>query len=455
MQNRTTQTDIVEKAGINPKTLLSSVLYWQKLDSGISTALALPYLAILVVAVLSEPSKSGTVAPSWENWLIVLAGVGLVLGLFFNAWVIYAVPKIYAWRVRVFAQKNNLHLLPQSKLVGFIPPSVNRADVHNVQAVGCALPVAGQKVTVFDYTCVVGSGKHKEYMARGLAALQLKGDYPHLYLDSKKNGKNHQYAANQRVELEGDFAKYFDVYMPEGSQAGSLTVFAPDMMQTILDTGKLFDVEIQGNQAVIISNELTFTRRVLPSVLSCAAGLSKEFKELDRTWKPVFAPGNKKYTLRGQSVWRIVLIALAPLIIGQILYFAPHPIKNKPAPVIVTPESAFSIDYYTLTTATKIANQLNNYTAHYPVPDSLAQARIENRLDTINYTKLTPDIYQFCATYHMYINGNGPTGDSGNIVAYYGQTVNSPDLPTTLQIVEWHAEGKNCQVIKPVPVPAS
>lgn len=445
------QTDIVEKAGINPKTLLSSALYWQKLESSISTVLFLPYLVLIIVIGLTQKSDSPTQIPVWEEWLMGLAGGGFVIGIIYNLWAVYVVPRIYAWRVRVFANKNNLHLLPESKLIELIPASISRADAHDVQAIGCTLPVSDQRITVFDYTCVVGSGKHKEYITKGLAVLQLKGDYPHLYLDSKKNGRNHQYAASQKVKLEGNFSKYFDVYMPEGSQAGSLTVFAPDMMQTILDTGVLFDVEIQGNQAVIISDELVFTRRVLPSILSCAAGLSKEFKQLDRSWQPVFAPNGKGFALNGQPVWRLLLIALAPAIVGLSFNVLPHPIKNKPVPAPPPVNTIYGRDAATLAAAYHIADELNAYTATHPVPDSLAQANITNSPASITYTKLLPDTYQFCATYNVYINGNGPTGASGNIVAYYGATVNSPDLPPTLQIVEWHNQGKNCQIIKPLP----
>ena len=450
------QTDIVEKAGIEPKTLLSSTLYWQKLEGNISSILFLPYLVLLIVTILTQKTNSATRSPSWEGWLLWIAIGGIIIGTLYNFWAIYLVPRIYAWRVRVFAKKNNLQLIPQSKLIELIPDSLRREDVHNVRAVGFSLPVLDQHVTVFDYTCVVGSGKHAVYLANGLVVMQLKGDYPHLYLDGKNNGKNYQYAASQKVQLEGDFSKYFDVYMPEGSQAGSLTVFAPDMMQTVLDTGKLFDVEIHGTQAVIISNELVFTRRVLPNILNCAAGLSKEFRELDRTWQPVFTPNRQQFTLKGQPVWRNVLIALAPIIIALSFNLLPenikHPIKNPTVPVVShQDDSPFSRDAQTLAGARQIADKLNVYTSSNLVPDSLIQAHISNPSLSISYTKLSPSVYQLCATYNYYINGNGPTGAYGNIVLFYGATIDSPNLPSTLQIVEWHNEGKNCQVIRPRP----
>jgi len=451
---RNMQNDIIEKAGINPKTLLSSVLYCQKLERNISTVLFLPYFALIIVATLTQKTNASTQVPNWEGRLIYL-GIGCVLlGFIYSLWVTYVVPRIYAWRVQVFADKNLLYLLPQSTLVELIPDTVRHDDIHHVQAVGCALTVADQQVTVFDYSCIVGSGKHREYLAKGLAVMQLKGSYPHLFLDSKKNGKNHQYAASQRVKLEGDFSKYFDVYMPEGSQAGSLTVFAPDIMQTILDTGKLFDVEIEGSQAVIISDEPVFTRKVLPSILNCANGLSKEFKQLDRTWQPVFDASSRPFTLKGQPLWRVFLIALVPFIVALSSHALPenirHPIKNQPAPIVShEPEGPYARDAATLANAYQIANKLNAYTAKYPVPDSLTEAHITNTLLTITYAKLMPQTYQFCTTYYNYVNGNGPTRTSGNIVAYYGSTVDSPNLPPTLQIVEWHEQGKNCQVIKP------
>lgn len=450
------QTDIVQKAGINPKTLLSSVLYWQKLEGYIGLVLYAPYLVLILVSALTQKTSVSSQAPTSQNWVLTIGVGGVIIGIFYNLWAVYVVPRIYVWRVHIFAQRNNLKLLPKSKLVALLPDSVRRNDIHNVQAVGCELPVAGRQVTVFDYTCVVGTGKSRKNLTKGLAVLQLQGDYPHLFLDSKKNGKNHTYSAEQKVKLEGNFSKYFDVYMPEGSQAGALTVFAPDMMQTILDTGKLFDVEIRGKQAVIISSELVFTKKVLPFVLSCVAGLSKEFKDIDRTWQPVFTPSSKQFRLKGQPLWRVLIVGLAPLIIGLGFSLLPenirHPIKAQPAQVIASRlGNVYSRDDITLARAHGIAVSLNAYTAKHSVPDSLSQANITNNLDTIIYTKLLPDRYQFCTTYQGYINGNGPTRASGNIRAYYGATVDSPNLPATLEIVEWHDVGKNCQIIKPLP----
>ncbi|HSW78876.1 MAG TPA: hypothetical protein VLF88_02575, partial [Candidatus Babeliales bacterium] len=87
------QTDIVEKAGINPKTLPSSLIYWQKLERRISYVLALPFLALILVATLDKNTDSLAVQPSWEAWVIWLGFASLLIGAFYGTWATYLVPK--------------------------------------------------------------------------------------------------------------------------------------------------------------------------------------------------------------------------------------------------------------------------------------------------------------------------------------------------------------------------
>src|SRR6478672_6322758 len=104
------QTNIVQKAGINPKTLPSGVVYWHKLQRNISTVLFLPYFVGLIIASLTPKASLSTQLSIWQVWLLGLGFGGLILGILYNLWAIYVVPRIYARQVRILAIKNNLNL---------------------------------------------------------------------------------------------------------------------------------------------------------------------------------------------------------------------------------------------------------------------------------------------------------------------------------------------------------
>ncbi len=48
------------------------------------------------------------------------------------------------------------------------------------------------------------------------------------------------------MSLEGDFNKYFKLSVPKGYEVKALEVFTPDVMATLIDKCKFFNVEIAG-----------------------------------------------------------------------------------------------------------------------------------------------------------------------------------------------------------------
>ena len=75
---------------------------------------------------------------------------------------------------------------------------------------------------------------------------ELQRTVPHLIFDSR-SGKRRQfkniYLQSQRISLEGNFDRYFDMYSPEHYQIDTLSFITPEVMQAMLSL-KQYDIEL-------------------------------------------------------------------------------------------------------------------------------------------------------------------------------------------------------------------
>lgn len=94
------------------------------------------------------------------------------------------------------------------------------------------------------------NGKHTLTHHWGYVAIKLDVPLPHIVLDGVKSntvlGSNlpAPVKASQRLSLEGDFDRYFELYCPAGYERDALYLFAPDIMARFVDDAAQFDVEI-------------------------------------------------------------------------------------------------------------------------------------------------------------------------------------------------------------------
>ncbi|MFD4957687.1 hypothetical protein [Microbacterium sp. NPDC058389] len=95
-----------------------------------------------------------------------------------------------------------------------------------------------------------GSGKNKTTHNWGYVAVKLDVPLPNIVLDATSNnslfGSNLPAAfdKDQRLSLEGDFDRYFDLYCPAGYETDALYLFTPDIMARFIDHAAALDVEI-------------------------------------------------------------------------------------------------------------------------------------------------------------------------------------------------------------------
>jgi hypothetical protein len=144
---------------------------------------------------------------------------------------------------------------------------------------------------VGNYTYVTGTGKNSVSHAYTFVRVSLKRNLPHMVLDAKSNnffGSNlpDRFSDSQRLSLEGDFDKYFDVYVPQGYAKDALYVFTPDVMQVLVDRGSEHDIEVVGDELYIFrSGKLDLTsKEQLEDTLAIAEAISDELKDQSKRY---------------------------------------------------------------------------------------------------------------------------------------------------------------------------
>ena len=120
--------------------------------------------------------------------------------------------------------------------------------------------------------------------------IQFRQDFYAVFMDSRKlSGISRAVSDNQRLNVEGDVNKFFDIYVPQDSKYNGLITLTPEKLWAIRQYGKKFDVEFTGSSAYIISSSkirsikdvLVYQKAVLDLVKDI--GVDVERKRSDAT----------------------------------------------------------------------------------------------------------------------------------------------------------------------------
>ncbi|WP_309066000.1 hypothetical protein [Microbacterium sp.] len=100
-----------------------------------------------------------------------------------------------------------------------------------------------------NYQYTVKHGKSSTTYRWGYVAVKLDVPLPNIVLDAVGNnglGSNlpTSFSKDQRLSLEGDFDRYFQLYCPQGYEQDALYLFTPDIMARFIDHAAELDVEI-------------------------------------------------------------------------------------------------------------------------------------------------------------------------------------------------------------------
>lgn len=209
---------------------------------GILAALvAIPVLATGVLALSASRSGLGTALIP-----LVLIGVAVVLVIVFSV-TGWRRSRITRYRLSRFAQANGMTYEPRitdPPLPGMIF-GIGRSRMASDLVRG----TRPRFVEFGNYQYTVKHDKSSTTYRWGYVAVKLDVPLPNIVLDAKGNnsfGSNlpASFAKAQRLSLEGDFDRFFDLYCPEGYERDALYLFTPDIMARFIDSAAQLDVEI-------------------------------------------------------------------------------------------------------------------------------------------------------------------------------------------------------------------
>ncbi len=106
--------------------------------------------------------------------------------------------------------------------------------------------IEGFPFLFYDYTIVEPTGAT---IATKVMEIKLPHKQPHFMIDSltsysKQRSLPVAFNSSQKIELEGDFNNYFDLYAPEKDSLAALTLIAPDAMEVLMNHAIKCDIEI-------------------------------------------------------------------------------------------------------------------------------------------------------------------------------------------------------------------
>ena len=134
------------------------------------------------------------------------------------------------------------------------PPKVAslfRAEFALWRDAGSGLPWL--QIAIANYTGSKGDPQGPRRAFR-LMETVLPRRLPHVMIDARGNGSlRHVLPGTQRLSLEGDFDRYFTVYVPDGYERDALQLLTPDVMVCLIDHGRRWDIEIVEDRLVVAS----------------------------------------------------------------------------------------------------------------------------------------------------------------------------------------------------------
>jgi hypothetical protein len=137
---------------------------------------------------------------------------------------------------------------------------------------------------VLNFSYILKRGNHSRTYTYAIALMEQKRVFPHMFLDGKQNGASYAYQKKQRLQLEGDFNDYFNLYVPNGEERDALEILTPDVMQVLVDGGRPYDIELLADFIVIIASGTQYEKERLPVFLKFMSLLETELNDGAADW---------------------------------------------------------------------------------------------------------------------------------------------------------------------------
>ena len=216
--------------------------------------------------------------------LVALAVINiLLLGLiaytqhpfFFNAIVIldlvaavFVYQKLKKLFMEQFARNNGYTYTDRGDLSTLNAPYLefghSRKMSHVVSGTYEKLPIR-----LFEYSTTIGHGKNKRVFNFSVFETTYKAKLKHIFLHRRKGIlMSHRGGINFKkvgrpLKLEGNFNKYFTLYVPEDYEIEALQIFTPEIMVKLIDHAHKWNFEFNDNRLYIYADRVITKRKDL------------------------------------------------------------------------------------------------------------------------------------------------------------------------------------------------
>lgn len=221
----------------------------------------LPYVFIFVVLLIC-------IIVFFPNGMPKTISFWLVLGIGFIAFNIIKKRIRHAF-MQQFALANNYKYQEKGSITGIEAPFLqmgrNRHIGDVVSGVYKECPLR-----LFNFNCTIGSGKSQRQVSFTVCEIQYKTNLQRIFLLGYNLSFMYSPHGEEKVSLEGDFNKYFSLYVPKGYEIEALEIFTPDVMAMLIDKSRAFSLEFIENHLYIYAAKPIDTKSGLYSLFELA-----------------------------------------------------------------------------------------------------------------------------------------------------------------------------------------
>ena len=140
--------------------------------------------------------------------------------------------------------------------------------------------IRDRSFVLFNCKCKAGSDDHSYTYYNTTLRLEYSSSFPPILMEYKTIGPSpFSGVATKKIELEGDFNKYFNLYTKKGFEVETLKIFSPDFMAKILDNWKGFSLEFVEDQVYIYCEHLITKKEELEKIYQFAQYLVSKISQ--------------------------------------------------------------------------------------------------------------------------------------------------------------------------------
>lgn len=152
---------------------------------------------------------------------------------------------------------------------------------------------AGRSFELFNHTYVTGAGRNNQVVYMGVLIVKLSKNLPHVLFDSKNNNELGISSldgaipkASQKITLEGDFNKYYDVYVPKEYARDVLYFLTPELMALLIQEASSLDIEVVDDELYVYKSPNYFIndRQEMEKIFNLIETIGGEFSENTRNY---------------------------------------------------------------------------------------------------------------------------------------------------------------------------